>query len=212
MASGRDEAAQPAGPARASEPRPLRADAQHNRARILDAAEDVFGRGGETASTEEVARLAGVGIATVFRHFPAKAELLDAVLVRRFGRLRERAERLTASDDPGRALFDMFAAMVSDAPGKIAIAEALIETGGDAESTADRASAELRQVVDVLLQRAQAAGAVRADVRLPEFYALLIGMSQAAAHGRLDPGVRARALSVVFDGLAPPRPGAAGPG
>jgi AcrR family transcriptional regulator len=222
MSSEQDDAAQPArrppageapaGEARAGEARPLRADAQTNRARILDAAAEVFGRGGESASTEEVARLAGVGIATVFRHFPTKADLLDAVLVRRFARLRERAERLAGSDDPGRALFDMFAEMVSDAPSKIAIAEALAAVDDDAGSQAEQASAELSQVVGVLLQRAQAAGAVRADVRLPELYALLIGMSRAAAYAELDPGVRARALAVVFDGLAAPRPAAGAAG
>src|SRR5215472_461837 len=78
-----------------------RVDARTNRGRILDVAEEVFGKGGESASTEEVARLAGVGIATVFRHFPTKAALLDAVLVRRFARLRERAGRLATSEDPG---------------------------------------------------------------------------------------------------------------
>jgi AcrR family transcriptional regulator len=184
--------------------RAQRADARSNRARILDAAEEVFGRGGESASTEEVARLAGVGIATVFRHFPAKADLLDEVLARRFERLRERAERLAASADPGPALFGMFTEMVSDAPSKIAIAEALVEAGGqvEAESRAEQASGELSRAVGVLLRRAQAAGAVRPDVELPELYALLIGMSRAAAYAQLDPDVRARALGVVFDGLA----------
>ena len=81
--------------------RPQRADARSNRARILDAAEEVFGRGGASASTEDVARLAGVGIGTVFRHFPAKAELLDAVLARRFDRMRERAEALAGQRGPG---------------------------------------------------------------------------------------------------------------
>jgi AcrR family transcriptional regulator len=186
--------------------RAQRADARSNRARILDAALEVFGQGGEAASTEDVARLAGVGIATVFRHFPTKAGLLDAVLVRRFDRLRERANQLAASEDPGRALFDLFAEMVSDAPSKIAIADALGAAGGDAESQAERASAGLQQVVGVLLQRAQAAGAVRADIDLPELYALLIGMSRAGAHAQLDPEVRTRALGVIFDGLAGARP------
>jgi AcrR family transcriptional regulator len=184
-------------------PRPQRADAQTNRARILDAAQEVFGRGGESASTEEVARLAGVGIATVFRHFPTKAGLLDAVLARRFARLRERAERLAGGEDPGGALRQMFTEMVDDAPSKIAIAEALAEAG-DAGAQAEQASAELRQAVGGLLARAQAAGAVRADIELPELYALLIGMSRAAAYASLDPQVRTRALDVVFDGLTGP--------
>jgi AcrR family transcriptional regulator len=187
--------------------RPQRADARSNRARILDAAEEVFGRGGASASTEDVARLAGVGIGTVFRHFPAKAELLDAVLARRFDRMRERAEALAVNEDPARALFEMFTAIVSDAPGKIALAEALDEVSGGADgaaSQAERASAELREAVGVLLGRAQEAGAVRADIVLPELYALLIGMSRSAAVGSLEPGVQDKVLGVVFDGLAAP--------
>src|SRR2546421_2636581 len=105
--------------------RAQRVDARTNRARILDVAEEVFGKGGESASTEEVARLAGVGIATVFRHFPTKAALLEAVLVRRFDRLREQAETLLEATDPGRAFFDFFGHLVADAATKIAIAEAL---------------------------------------------------------------------------------------
>ena len=185
--------------------RAQRADAASNRARILDAAEEVFGRGGAAASTEEVARLAGVGIATVFRHFPAKADLLDEVLARRFERLRDRAAALAGGAEPGGALFGLFTEMVSDAPGKIAIADALIDAGGEADdgSRVAHAADELKQAVGVLLRRAQAAGAVRADVELPELYALLAGMSRAAAYAPLDPGVRARALGVVFDGLRP---------
>jgi len=180
-----------------------RVDARTNRGRILDVAEEVFGRGGESASTEEVARLAGVGIATVFRHFPTKAALLEAVLVRRFDRLREQAAALLSATDPGAALFDFFSHLVADAPTKIAIAEALLEAGGDSDGDAARASNGLRRAVGALLQHAQHAGAVRDDVDLPEVYALLVATSRAAAHAQLDHEVRARVLAIVFDGLAP---------
>jgi AcrR family transcriptional regulator len=193
--------------------RPQRADARTNRIRVLDAAEQVFGRGGESASTEEVARLAGVGIATVFRNFPTKAALLEAVLIRRFERLRDQAQGLVGAADPGRAFFDFFAHMVADASGKIAIAEALADAGGDAPGRAERASDELERAVGVLLERAQEAGAVRKDIGLPEVYALLIGSSRAGALGHLDETVQARALAIVFDGLsgAPPARGSARP-
>lgn len=183
--------------------RAQRVDARTNRGRILDAAEEVFGRGGESASTEDVARLAGVGIATVFRHFPTKAELLQAVLVRRFDRLREQAESLLDAADPGSAFLDFFGQLVADAATKIAIGEALLEAGGDSDGSARHASTKLRQVVGTLLERAQQAGAVRADVELPEVYALLVGTSRAAAHGNLDTEAKARMLTIVFDGLAP---------
>jgi AcrR family transcriptional regulator len=174
-----------------------------NRARILDAARQVFGAGGAGASTEAVARLAGVGIATVFRHFPTKADLLDAVLADRFARLCDRAAQLTASAEPGAALTELITEMVSDAPGKIALAEALTAAGGDPDGRAERWSARLQEAVGGLLKRAQRAGAVRADIGLPELYAVIVGMSRAAAHVQLDPEVQARALGVMFDGLAP---------
>jgi AcrR family transcriptional regulator len=181
--------------------RAQRVDARANRGRILDVAEEVFGTGGESASTEEVARLAGVGIATVFRHFPTKAALLQAVLVRRFDRLREQAEALLDTTDPGTAFFDFFRHLVADAATKIAIGEALLDAGGDRDGEAARASQGLRRAVGALLQQAQQTGAVRDDVELPEVYALLV----ATAHTDLDEEVKARALAIVIDGLKPLR-------
>jgi AcrR family transcriptional regulator len=186
--------------------RPQRADAQANRGRILDVAEEVFGKGGESASTEEVARLAGVGIGTVFRHFPTKAALLQAVLAREFDRLRERAEVLLDAADPGEAFLGLFGHLAARAPAKIAITEALLDAGGDWDGDAARASDELRGAVGALLRQAQQAGAVRNDVELPEVYALLAGISRAAARAHLDEEAMARLLAVVFDGLAPPAP------
>jgi AcrR family transcriptional regulator len=182
--------------------RAQRVDARANRGRILDVAEEVFGKGGESASTEEVARLAGVGIGTVFRHFPTKAALLEAVLVREFDRLREQAEALLDAADPGEAFFGLFGHLVARAPAKIAITEALLDAGGR-DGDAVRASDGLRRAVGALLRHAQQAGAVRDDVELPEVYALLASISRAAARAHLDEEARARLLAVVFDGLAP---------
>lgn len=184
--------------------RPTRADARDNRARILEVAEEVFGKGGSAASTEEVARLAGVGIATVFRHFPTKRALLEAVLVKHFDRLCQQARSLAGSADPGRAFFGFFGRLVDDAAGKLAIVEAFTDAGGaadDADGELARSPRELRTAVGVLLARAQEAGAVRADVTLDEVYALLIGVSRAATHLHLDDRVRAHTLGIVFDGL-----------
>jgi AcrR family transcriptional regulator len=193
---------QPVGTARIDQAgRPLRADARANRGRILQVAEEVFGKGGESASTEEVARLAGVGIATVFRHFPTKAALLEAVFLRRLERLRDQARALADAADPGRAFFGFFAHTVADAATKLAIADALVDAGGQATDRTIAASHELREAVGVLLRRAQEAGAVRDDVDLPELYALLVGTSRAAAYAHLDAEVQARALAIVFDGL-----------
>jgi len=183
--------------------RPQRVDARTNRGRILDVAEEVFGKGGRSASTEEVARLAGVGIATVFRHFPTKAALVEAVLVRRFDRLREHAEALLDTADAGTAFFDFFSHLVADAATKIAIGEALHDLTGDTDGDAAQASLGLRRAFGALLWRAQQAGAVRDDAELPEVYALLVATSRAATQAHLGEEVRGRMLAIVFDGLRP---------
>jgi AcrR family transcriptional regulator len=187
--------------------RARRADAQANRDRILDVAEEVFGQGGESASTEQVARLAGVGIGTVFRHFPTKAALLEAVLVRRFDLLRGQAEALLDAADPGEAFRGLFAHLVAHGAAKMAITEALLDAGGDRDGDAARASDRLRAAIGALFRSAQQAGAVRDDVELPEVYALLVGAARAAARAGLDEQARARLLAIVLDGLAcRPRP------
>jgi len=169
----------------------VRTDGQANRDRILEVAEEVFGQDGPSASTEEVARRAGVGHATVFRHFPTKAALLEAVLTRRFDRLRAEAEQAE--------FYEFFRHLVRDAATKIAIGDAFQRAGGTLDGPAAQASGRLREAVGKLLSQAQQAGTVRHDVALPEVYALLV----ATARARLDAGVRDRALTVLFRGLAP---------
>jgi hypothetical protein len=98
--------------------------------------------------------------------------------------------------------------MVEDSSTKIAIGEALIETGALREnSPIDQATADLRRALGVLLERAQKAGEVRADAALPEVYALLIGASRAAYYARLEPDVRERTLAIILDGLRATTPG-----
>ena len=180
----------------------MRADARDNRARIMTAADDVFGRS-PGASTDDVAKLAGVGIATVFRHFATKTELLEAVLTLRLDRLRDRALELAGSDDPGVAFFEFFTQVVSESASKLAIGEALIASGADAGEEARAAGRGMREAFDSLLKAAQKSGAVRADAEFPEVYALLIGASRGATAANLDPDTRDRMLALVYDGLKP---------
>lgn len=183
--------------------RPLRADAARNRAKVLAAAEAVVAEQGTSASTEEVARRAGVGIGTVFRHFPTKESLLEAVLVGLLQRLAADAEALAAADDPGAAFFGFFGQVVAQAATKNAVSAALAESGINAGDTAGQVGQELKTALGTLLDRAQQAGAVRADVALAEVMALLAGTSQAAGHLGGDRDVRSRVLAIVFDGLRP---------
>lgn len=179
---------------------PLRADARKNRLRILDAAEDVFGRGGVDASTEEVARLAGVGIATVFRHFPTKATLLEELLVRRFSHLRDYAATLIHADEQGEAFAQLFRHVVADAPGKIAIGEAIVAAGGQHER-ANKVAEQYRDHLATLVRRAQDSGAIRTDVSVDQVHALLVATSRAGTAFQFEKHVRDVLVTVVLDGL-----------
>jgi len=177
----------------------LRADARRNRARILAAAEDVFAERGASASTEEVARRAGVAIGTVFRHFPTKDDLLRAIMKDLLDRLTAQVNQLAADGDPAAALFGFFASMVEQAAAKKTVVDILAATGTDVQVTA--AVQALRHGIAELLARAQQAGAVRADVGIDEVMALLTSSCQGALHGGWDSELRHRTLAVIFDGL-----------
>jgi AcrR family transcriptional regulator len=184
-------------------PRPLRADARRNRARVLEAAEAVFAAGGVSASTEEVARAAGVGIGTVFRHFPTKEALLEAVYVERLRRLAEEARTLRESPDPGAAFFSFFRRVVGYAATKNALADALADAGIDVGTASRLRPEDMLEALGALLARAQETGAVRRDVGLPELLALLVGASRAREHAAGNPEVQNRVVGAVLDGLRP---------
>ncbi|MFC0504920.1 TetR/AcrR family transcriptional regulator [Micromonospora costi] len=170
---------------------PLRADAQRNRARILDAAEAVFAEFGTRASTEEVARRAGVAIGTVFRHFPSKDDLLAAIMKRLLAQLVEEAGR--------HDLFAFFTHTVAQAAAKKTAVDLLAGSGVDIRLP--DALAHLEEAVGRLLEQAQAAGAVADSVRLPEVMALLASVCQGALHGGWNEQLQARTLAVIFSGL-----------
>jgi AcrR family transcriptional regulator len=181
--------------------KPLRADARRNRARILVAAEVVFVEKGPTASTDEVAERAGVAIGTVFRHFPTKKDLLQALVKDLMLRLTDEVTTLATEADPATALFDFFTRMVDQAAAKKTVVDLLAESGVDIHVAQPIQS--LREAIGQLLTRAQHAGAVRTDVGLDEVLALLTSTSQGALHAGWDPTLQRRTLTILFDGLRP---------
>lgn len=186
-----------------SSPEDLRADARRNRSRILEAAESVFTAKGMGASTEEVASAAGVGIGTVFRHFPTKAALLEALLVSKLRRLVDEAEALGSSEDPRGALFEFFTRMLEQSSSKKAFADALAAAGVDVRGATLETKKELGRAIGKLLANAQRAGTVRVDVQVPELMALMAGAFHAAEHATNSREVATRALAIIFDGLRP---------
>jgi AcrR family transcriptional regulator len=187
----------------ADDSRPLRADAQRNRARILDAAEVVLADQGLAAPIDDVAREAGVGIGTVYRHFPTKEALFEAVVVNRVQRLVEDAQALADADDPGEAFFGFMTRWAEYGATSKALSDGLADTGVDVKAATSDAKQQLRDAVQHLLSRAQRAGAIRNDVRIDDLWSLLAGVCLAAAHNGYDPTLRARAVAVVCDGLRP---------
>jgi AcrR family transcriptional regulator len=178
----------------------MRADAQANRERILVAAEEVFGAAGEAGSTDEVARRAGVGIGTVFRHFPTKQDLIEATLVRHFEGLTARARALS-DGDPATALRELIEAMVGTGATKLLLISLLRDPAGRLPEPAVRASQQTHRAVGTLLRRAQAAGAIRSDVSVDEVYLLVRGLALGAQRPT-KPATRRKALDIVLAGLA----------
>jgi AcrR family transcriptional regulator len=178
----------------------MRRNAEANRERILAAADQVFGAQGAAGSTEEVARLAGVGIATVFRHFPTKDALIEAALLRHFAVLDEQAAALAAQAEPAAALRQLVATMIAVGATKITLASHI---GGQADPPASvRAAAEgLRATMRQILERAQAAGAVHPDVTVDEVYLLIRALAQASAIQPPEPATIRRAIDIVLRGL-----------
>ncbi|GLZ00352.1 TetR/AcrR family transcriptional regulator [Actinoplanes sp. NBRC 103695] len=179
--------------------RPLRADARRNRAKILAAAEQVFAEGGPEASTEEVARRAGVAAGTVFRHFPTKADLLRALMKDLLEQVTADAAELATSGDPATGLFEFFGRLVRrTAANRTVVGLLAVPLSGPITSLAD--------VVAELLRRAQEAGAVRLEVRPDEVMALLESTCQGALSGAWTDDLRDRTLEIIFFGLRAHRP------
>jgi len=178
----------------------MRQDARQNRERILAAAEAVFGAQGATGSTEEVAKRAGVGIATVFRHFPTKDELIEAALVRHFERLAARADALAADADPTVAWRILVREMAQTGATKLTLGSVLSHDRPPASAVA--ASNRVKSTVDKLLRAARDAGAVRPTVSVEEVYLLVRGLAQVTATTPTDADTLDRAIEVVLAGLA----------
>jgi len=178
-----------------------RADALRNRSRVLAAAEQVFVARGTSVSTEEVARAAGVGIGTVFRHFPTKAALIEAVFRERLRRFGEEADELVGAEDAGEAIWVLLSRVAEVAAGKQAWADAFAAT--NLRDALTPAREQLPRALGSLLSRAQAEGAIRADVTVPELVALMLAVSRVPELDTDGAALRSRVLAIVFDGLRP---------
>ena len=182
----------------------MRADAQRNYQRLLTAAAAAFAeRGADDASLEEIARRAGVGIGTLYRHFPTRQALLEAVYRDQVETVRAAAEEQLHSDAPGEALAAWLRVLVDFSSTKHSLTTALLATMDRDSELLSSCSAVIRGAAEALLVRAQEAGAVRADADAKDLMRLVHAVNLAAQYGPPDPGARDRLLGLILDGLRP---------
>jgi AcrR family transcriptional regulator len=178
-----------------------RADALRNRDRVLEAAKTVFSAGGSDASLETVAREAGVGIGTLYRHFPTREALYEAVYRREVEQLGEMAEQLKDDAAPVDALRRWLRSNVEFVATKKGMAAALALAAGPPPSELTAFSYDrLTKAIALLLDRAVAAGEIRNDVSAEDLLRTLVGMCLLHDQPGWQAGV-VRMLDVLIDGL-----------
>ena len=182
--------------------RALRADAERNREHVLKVAQDVFATEGLAVPIDEIARRAGLGVGTLYRHFPTKEALFLAIVIDRLEHLAAEARALATAADPGEAFFGFLSRMVHEGSVKRDFMDALSSSGADLGRTLATIKASYRAALAVLLKRAQDAGVVRRDVSVLEVHALVTGTFGSLDRlGKDAAQARKRLLAIVCDGL-----------
>jgi AcrR family transcriptional regulator len=177
--------------------RPKRADARRNYEKVLAAAREAFAEGGESTALEEIARRAGVGIGTLYRHFPNRQALLEALYVDEVEEVCRSAAQLEGAD-PWEALSGWFERFIGYIATKQALASELLNYV-DRDAELFRASrAALFDAGGPLLERAQEAGVVRRDVEIAGVIQMVIGIAKIPA---ADPRQTEHMLRIALDGL-----------
>lgn len=177
----------------------MRADAARNRARVLEVAYETFAAEGLSVPIDEIARRAGVGAGTVYRHFPTKEALFQAVVAERIRGVVEEGRTLLAEADPADALFMFLRSMVLQwGAADRGLVDALAGSGIDVNTVVPEAEDEYLAVLGDLLAAAQRARTVRGDVTVADVKALLVGCQAMQSY---NGEVAEHVTSVVFDGL-----------
>ncbi|MFB9831200.1 TetR/AcrR family transcriptional regulator [Actinoallomurus acaciae] len=181
-----------------------RADARRNYGRILAVAEDEIAAHGADASLERIARITGVGSATVRRHFPTRRALLEAVSRKRIEALRARAQELTGQGDSRSTLLEWLSDVVAYCVSARGLAAALLYDGVAPDPVHENTcSATLEEAGDLLLRRAVHDGVVASGVTMTDLITLIVGIVLATEH-HPDPAAAAdRVFRLAVAGLSP---------
>jgi AcrR family transcriptional regulator len=193
--------AQPDGQPAALCGRPMRADARRNYDRLVGAARTVFGAEGVGASMEAVAREAGVGVGTLYRHFPRRIDLVEAVYRDDVEELCRTAEQVTAELEPWEAVVAFLDAFVQYATVKRTLLAELREAFDKNPDLKLRTRERIESAMGLVLDRAQASGVVRTDVNGADLMQLVGPMCTSPT---LSPEQCDRLLQMILDGLRAP--------
>ncbi|MFJ8589063.1 TetR/AcrR family transcriptional regulator [Streptomyces sp. NPDC093595] len=181
--------------------RPMRADARRNYERLLAEARSAFAEHGTDAALEDIARRAGVGIGTLYRHFPNRHALMSAVFQEALAALLERSRQLADADRPCEALVEWLRAIVTHAGEYRGLASALMSASHDRSSALSACNVPLREAGARLLERAVVSGAVRDGVSIDDLMQLTNAIALAAEQSREDPELADRLLMLTLRGL-----------
>ena len=183
--------------------RPQRADARRNRERILESARIVFAQSGAEAQIDDVARQAGVGVGTVYRHFPTKEALLSELVRQKFRVFADRArEALESDEEPFAAIERLMRRNAETAASDAGIQYAVANAGEQAWAQAQAEQDELLAVTAELIERARRAGTIRPDIEAVDIAMLMCGVCSTMG-GRPAPFEWRRHLDLVVDTLRP---------
>ena len=184
---------------------PKRADARRNYDRLLAAAATVFAeRGADDVSLEEIARRAGVGIGTLYRHFPVRQALLEAVYKDQVDGLEVLAGKLLASESPGAALGEWMRAFVAFGRTKRSLSSALVATIGKDSELMSACSMIVRGCTEAVLSRAQDAGEARPEVQSADIMRLAHALITATELAPADPDQPERLASLIVGSVLVP--------
>jgi AcrR family transcriptional regulator len=179
----------------------LRADAERNRSRILDAAAELFAEKGLAVGLDEIARHAGVGVGTAYRRFANKDELVEALFEERIAQVAQLAEEALEADDPWEGFATFFERTVGLHVANRAVKE-LMFTHGEAYERVAEARARIGPLVAEIIRRAQASGDLRADLELSDVPMFQFALSDAG--GKAGGETWRRYVRIVLDGLRAP--------
>ncbi len=183
-------------------PRAPRADAQRNRERLLDVAKKAFARDGANASLDEIARQVGVGPGTLYRHFPTREQLLQAVYRTELERLAAAEQKFSQTMGPTEALRAWLLLFVDAIATKQLIAPALNTLLGDPKKVFEASYAKMHQAIDALVKRGVQSGEIRSDLEPMDLLRALIGVSNVASAPDWQPSAR-RLVDILIVGSRP---------